>query len=151
MLLRSPSDRGGRTRTANRMSTQPERGRFVVSRRAIVDIVRASALGSYGVAGIGSLRPMDRLLRMTGLAEPGIRVDWRGGLRIDLDIRVARGLPIAEVARQVESAVRYAVRRAVGTEPAAVTIHVRGLAAALGAAPTSDPAPIDDRVLEEVR
>jgi uncharacterized alkaline shock family protein YloU len=133
------------------MSPQPERGRFAVSRRAIVDIVRASALGSYGVAGIGSRRPIDRLLRLTGLAEPGIRVDWREGLRIDLDLRVARGLPIAEVARQVESAIRYALRRALGTEPKAVTIHVRGLAATPGARPEPEATVIDDRLPEEVR
>jgi uncharacterized alkaline shock family protein YloU len=117
------------------MSAQPERGRFAVTRRAIVDIVRASALGSYGVAGIGSRRLVDRLQQLTGLAEPGIRVDLQGGLRIDLDLRVARGLPIAEVARQVESAVRYGLRRALGVEPKAVTIHVRGLATALGTPP----------------
>ena len=143
------------------MSTQPARGRFAVTRRAIVDIVRASALGSYGVAGIGPQRPIDRLLRLTGLAEPGIRVDWREGLRVEVDLRVARGLPIAEVARQVESAVRYALRRALGTQPVSVMIHVRGLAAAIGStpgrgAPASDADAVDQRrtdaapVLEEI-
>lgn len=131
------------------MSTQPDRGRFAVTRRAIVDIVRASVLGSYGVAGFGSRRPIDRLRRLLGLGEPGIRVDWRDGLRVDLDLRVARGLPVAEVARQVESAVRYALRRSLATEPAAVTIHVRGLAAAIGGAPavldTGDRADHADR------
>ncbi len=48
-------------------------------------------------------------------------------LAIDLDLLVAHGLPIAEVARQVDSAVRYAIRRALGREVDRLTIHVDGL------------------------
>ena len=36
-------------------------------------------------------------------------------------------MPIAEVARQVDSAVRYAIRRALGREVDRLTIHVDGL------------------------
>jgi len=36
-------------------------------------------------------------------------------------------VPVAEVARQVDSAVRYSLRHYIGTEVAALTIHVDGL------------------------
>ncbi len=47
--------------------------------------------------------------------------------RIDLDLTVAYGLPIAEVARQVDSAVRYSIRNALGRDVTRLTIHVDGL------------------------
>jgi uncharacterized alkaline shock family protein YloU len=62
-----------------------------------------------------------------GLDRPGIRLTTEGGLRLDLFINVAHGVPVAEVARQVDSAVRYSLRHYVGTEVAALTIHVDGL------------------------
>jgi uncharacterized alkaline shock family protein YloU len=108
------------------MSTYPVQGRSAVSRRAVVDIVRAAVLGSYGVVGFASrhrLDPIRRLLRM----EPAIRVAWAAGLHVDLHIQVAHGLPVAEVARQVESAVRYALRRTIDREVGTLTIHVEGL------------------------
>ena len=46
---------------------------------------------------------------------------------MDVRVTIAYGLPVAEVARQVDSAVRYALRRALGREVGAVTIHVEGL------------------------
>ena len=39
-------------------------------------------------------------------------------------------MPVAEVARQVDSAVRYALRRALGREVDRLTIHVDGLRSA---------------------
>jgi hypothetical protein len=48
-------------------------------------------------------------------------------VHLDLFITVAFGVPVAEVARQVDSAVRYSLRHYVGTEVAGLTIHVDGL------------------------
>jgi uncharacterized alkaline shock family protein YloU len=106
--------------------TGPNAGRSLVTRRAIVDIVRNATLGSYGVTGFtGSLAK--RMLGRLGAGQPGIRVSLEPPLAVDLDITVARGVPIAEVARQLDSAVRYAVRRSLGVELARLTIHVDGL------------------------
>ena len=69
-----------------------------------------------------------RIAERLGLAAP--RDPDRPGAAsspIDLDLTVAYGLPIAEVARQVDSAVRYALRRALGREVDRLTIHVDGL------------------------
>lgn len=108
----------------------PERsvaGRSIVTRRAIVDIVRTAVQGSYGVTGFSDPSFSRRLLRWVGLDRPGIRLTTAGGLHLDLFITVAFGVPVAEVARQVDSAVRYSLRHYVGTDVAALTIHVDGL------------------------
>jgi uncharacterized alkaline shock family protein YloU len=108
----------------------PERsvaGRSIVTRRAIVDIVRTAVQSSYGVTGFTDPSFGRRLLRWIGLDRPGIKVATQGGLRLDLYVTVAYGVPVAEVARQVDSAVRYSLRRLVGVEVASLRIHVDGL------------------------
>jgi uncharacterized alkaline shock family protein YloU len=116
----------------------PERrvpGRSAVTRRAITDIVRSAVLGSYGIAGFASPRPIDRLIRWLRLDEPAIRIRHEEGLRVALHVRVAYGLPVAEVARQVDSAVRFAVGRALGRQIDALTINVDGLDDEAGSGP----------------
>lgn len=120
------------------MPERPAPGRAVVTRRAVTDIVRTAVLGSYGVAGFATPAPWGHLVRLLGLGEPGIRVDLED-LAIELRIRVAYGLPIAEVARQVESAVRYALDRDLGRAPGGIEIHVDGLVQREG----SVPAPVE--------
>jgi uncharacterized alkaline shock family protein YloU len=138
----------------------------MVSRHAVVDIVRTATLGSYGVTGFAT-GLAGRIRERLGLGQPGIRVGFGAGgvgpastavnddrsepadLTIDLDLTVAYGVPVAEVARQVDSAVRYALRRALGHDVASVTIHVDGLELRPGQLPeprTADPKviPADD-------
>ncbi|TFG66499.1 MAG: Asp23/Gls24 family envelope stress response protein, partial [Thermomicrobiales bacterium] len=90
-----------------RMPTRPNPGRSLVTHQALVDLVRAATLGSYGVTGFAGAIP-ERLLERVGLAQPGIVVRSGAAIDIELDLTVAYGVPIAEVARQVDSAVRYA-------------------------------------------
>jgi uncharacterized alkaline shock family protein YloU len=102
-------------------------GQALATRRAVTDIVRTVTLGSYGVVDLGG----SALARWLGglLGRPsGIRVSLAGGrISIDLRLRVAHGVPIAEVARQVDSAVRFAIRRALRREVDRLTIRVAGL------------------------
>jgi uncharacterized alkaline shock family protein YloU len=102
-------------------------GRSLVSRRALTDLVRTAVIGSYGVTGFAGGRSWERIADWLGLPPRGIRIGLEPALTIDLDLTVAHGLPIAEVARQVDSAVRYAVRRALDREVDRLTIHVDGL------------------------
>jgi uncharacterized alkaline shock family protein YloU len=97
-----------------------------VTRRAVADIIRAAVRTSYGVTGMDA-GPLDRLLGALHVREPGIRIRLRPGFEVDLALTVGSGLPIAEVARQVDSSVRYAVRVATGHEIDRLTIHVGGL------------------------
>lgn len=120
--------------------TTPTPGRSLVSRRAVVDIVRAAALGSYGVIGFAGrpLGPIGRIAEMVGFPPAGLRVRLADGLAIDLDLVVAHGVPIAEVARQVDSAVRYEIRHALGREVDRLVIHVGGLRVAPAATAPGD-------------
>ena len=130
------------------MPTNPTAGRSLVTRRAVVDVVRAATLGSYGVTGFAG-GWIGRLRELLGLGQPGVVVtfgpdqdDGKQDLGIDLDLNVAYGLPIAEVARQVDSAVRYSLRNALGRDVTRLTIHVDGLRYQPGdlpAAPHHDP------------
>jgi uncharacterized alkaline shock family protein YloU len=123
----------------------PERsvmGRSLVSRRAIEDIVRSAVLGSYGVVGFVHDDGWGRLRRLVGLGGSGVRVRTGPEFTVDLRLTVAFGLPVAEVARQVDSAVRYALRRAVDREPDRLTIHVGGMRYEPSSVPPpSEPAP----------
>lgn len=130
------------------MSREPSTGRSLVTRRAIRDVVRSAVLSAYGVTGFAGGGPAGALLRRAGLAEPGLRVEVSPELMIDLRLTVSYGLPIAEVARQVESAVRYTLRHAVGREPARVSIRIGGLVhqpttSPVPAAPPGRPGPSD--------
>ena len=122
--------RGGtipRNQREERLPEEPRPGRALVTRRAIADIVRNATLGSYGVAGFA------------GTVPAGLRISLRGGgLRIWLRLSVASGLPIAEVARQLDSAIRHAVRQALGREIDRLSIKIAHLEAPPGGLP---PAP----------
>jgi uncharacterized alkaline shock family protein YloU len=130
----------------------PTHGRSLVTRQAVIDLIRSAALGSYGVTGFAG-SPVERLLARLGLAQPGIALRLDAGLEIELDLTIAYGVPVAEVARQVDSAVRYAIRRGLGREVGRLTIHVDGLRVAAGAAPPTiipaDPGAIRPRDLAD--
>jgi uncharacterized alkaline shock family protein YloU len=109
-----------------RVPSDPIPGRSLVTRRAVADIVRTAVLGSYGVTGFAASLP-ERLLARLGLATPGLEVSLGDGVGVELDLTVAYGVPIAEVGRQVDSAVRYALRRALGLEVSRLVIRIDGL------------------------
>ena len=106
---------------------QHEPSQSLVSRGAIGQVVRAAVVGSYGVTGLSDDRLVERLLVRLGLRPPAVLVRLGPGIQVELRILVAAGVPVAEVARQVDSAVRYAVRQAIEREIDGLTIHVGGL------------------------
>ena len=87
------------------------------------------------------------------LAHPGIVVRIDDGLDVELDLEVALGVPVAEVARQVDSAIRYAVKRSFDLEVRRLVIHVDGLRVQPGGAPpvvaAEDPTQIRTRDLAD--
>jgi uncharacterized alkaline shock family protein YloU len=120
-------------------------GRSLVTRRAVVDLVRSATLGSYGVTGFAA-SPLDRLLGWLGLAQSGIVVHLGDSLDIELDVTVAYGVPVAEVARQVDSAIRYSLGQALDVGIRRLTIHIDGLRFGPGGAPPSALHPDRDAV-----
>ena len=121
------------------MPDRPIGGRALVTRRAVIDIVRGVTLGQYGVAGFtGSWA--DRVLGWIENRPGGLRVSVAGGaLAIRMHLRVAQGLPIAEVARQVDHAVRHAIRTALGREVDQLSIRVASLEVHPGGEPPVPP------------
>ena len=126
------------------MPTHPSPGRLLVTRRAVGDIVRTAVLGSYGVTGFaGGI--VGHIFGALRAGQPGLRVTLHPEFAIDLDLTIGHGLPIAEVARQVDSAVRYAIRRSLGRDVDRLTIHVEGLKYQPGSVPGS-PIPLESEV-----
>jgi uncharacterized alkaline shock family protein YloU len=114
------------------VAIRPTPGRSLVTGRALIDLVRTATLGSYGVTGFAG-GPVARLVARLGLGQPGLVVRLDDGIEVELDLTVALGVPVAEVARQVDSAVRYAIRRALDREVNRLVIHVDGLRVQPGA------------------
>jgi uncharacterized alkaline shock family protein YloU len=112
-------------------------GRALVTRRAVIDIVRRVTLGSYGVIGFAG-GWLDRLVGGLERRPGGMRISLRDGkVGISLRLRVAHGVPIAEVARQVDASIRYAIRSALGKEVDRLSIRVAGVETR----PASEPPP----------
>ena len=123
------------------MSADRMPGRSLVTRRAIRDLVRTATLATYGVSGFSGGGPRGRLLERLGIAHPGLGLTVGETLTVDLDLDVAYGLPVAEVARQVEASVRYAIVDALGREPDRISIRIGHLRHEPGQAPVAEPAP----------
>lgn len=121
------------------MTADPIPGRSLVTKRAIRDLVRTAVLSVYGVSGFAGGGAAGRLLERVGLAHPGLHVQLEPELVVDLRLAVAYGLPIAEVARQVEASVRYTLTHALGRDPERVTIRIGRLRHEHGHAPAPDP------------
>jgi uncharacterized alkaline shock family protein YloU len=121
----------------------PTPGRSLVTKRAIRDLVRTAVLSSYGVTGFATGGPLGRVLERVGLAHPGIHLEIEPGIVVDLRLTVAYGLPIAEVARQVESSVRYTLKHALDREPDRVSIRIGKLVHQHTMAPMPAPAPAE--------
>jgi uncharacterized alkaline shock family protein YloU len=132
------------------VAIRPTPGRSLVTSRALRDIVRTATLGSYGVAGFAG-GPFGRLRERLGLGQPGLAVRLDDGIDIALDITISLGVPVAEVARQVDSAIRYSIRRALDRDVSRIVIHVDGLHIPTGGSlpavpatlPTAGPGPRD--------
>ena len=119
-----------------RVTADPIPGRSLATRRALRDIVRNATLSVYGVSGFAGGGAIGRLLERLGLAHPGLHVDADRELVVGLNLAVAYGLPVAEVARQVESTVRYAISNALGREPDRISIRIGRLRHEQGIAPS---------------
>ena len=118
------------------MSHESTPGHALATRRAVSDIVRAATLGSYGVTGFAA-PPLEAVLERLGLHQPGLRITLDERFTIELDLTMAYGVPVAEVARQVDAAVRYAILRALGRDVDRLIIHVGGLRVHPGGPPPS--------------
>jgi uncharacterized alkaline shock family protein YloU len=109
------------------VSHRPLPGHALITTRAVAELVQHAAATSYGVVGFADPNLASALLARLGRRVRGLRVRIAPTLDVELFIRVAFGVPIAEVASNVEAAVRYALHQALGRDIDAITIHVDGL------------------------
>ena len=124
-----------------RVTADPNPGRSLATHRAIRDVVRNATMSVYGVSGFAGGGAIGRLFERLGLAHPGLHVEVGETLSVDLNLAVAYGLPVAEVARQVESSVRYAISNAFGREPERISIRIGRLRHEQGIAPSPHESP----------
>jgi uncharacterized alkaline shock family protein YloU len=95
--------------------------------RAIGQIIRRAAASSYGVVAVSGPRWYHGLLARLGLGTPGVRVTTEPRLRVALYLALAPGVPVAQVASNVEKAVRYVIQRDLGRSIDELAIHVGGV------------------------
>jgi uncharacterized alkaline shock family protein YloU len=126
------------------VTAEPIPGRSLVTKRAIRELVRTAVLSVYGVSGFAGGGVLRRLLHRLGFGHPGLRLAVDEQLAVDLDLIVAYGLPVAEVARQVEASVRYTLRHALDREPDRVSIRIGSLRHVHGTAPARETARVDE-------
>ncbi|CAN5569363.1 hypothetical protein BH23CHL7_BH23CHL7_22620 [soil metagenome] len=81
---------------------------------SIARLIRDAALSAYGVAAVTDRRWRDRLAGRLGRRVPGVHVEEQGGLKVELHIELAQGVPAPAVAANVEESVRYIVQRELG-------------------------------------
>jgi len=105
-------------------------GRIEVSPTAIGSLASQAVLECYGVVG---MTPKDLASGIVEILQPashrrGVDVQMDGDdLVIDLYVVVEYGTRIAVVARNIQSAVKYAVEKALSVPVATVNVHVQDL------------------------
>ena len=109
------------------MPQRPLPGHGLVTSRAVAELVQRAAATSYGVVGFTGPDLAARIRSAFGRGTRGVKVRIVPTLDVELGLRVAFGVPIAQVASNVESAVRYATRQSLGREIDSLVIHVDGL------------------------
>ena len=112
------------------------------------------SFGDDAAEDAGGSGPPDKsgAAELESVGRPTALATSRGGpaVTIELQLTIAYGVPVAEVVRQVDSAVRYAVRRALEVDIGRLTIHVNGLRfqpgdpPAAAAPPDSNDVAVDD-------
>jgi uncharacterized alkaline shock family protein YloU len=110
---------------ADDLTLELERGRLVISREAVGEIVAETALGCYGVVGLSAGTRVRRMLRREGVSVDGDA----SALRIELYVVVEHGLNLAEVATTIRSQVAYELTRLTGFAVAAVEVVIQGVRA----------------------
>ena len=124
VLYHATDERPEERKEAHRWRTR--RSRAVASRRVGPLATSCGGPPSAPMAwsAVAGPRPWHTALAWIGRATPGVKVRIGPPLSVDLYLAVARGVPVAEVARNVDSAVRHGLRLALGREIDELAIHV---------------------------
>lgn len=88
-------------------------------------LIRSAAGGVYGVAAVGRPGRWATILGRLGLSR-GVTIGGDPGLTVEIDLALVPGVPVAQVARNVEEAVRYLVQRDGGHTIDELVVRVDG-------------------------
>ena len=105
-------------------------GRVEVSPTAIASLASQAVLESYGVVGMATKDLASGIVEILQPASHRRGVDVRiddEQIAIDLYVVVEYGTRIATVARNIQSAVKYSVEKALGVPVLSVNVHVQDL------------------------
>lgn len=105
-------------------------GKIEVAPRAIATIAARTVDQSYGIVGMAPHTLREGVAEVLHQKDAHKGVEVRIGsdsIEIDLYVIMEYGVRIAEVARNVQESVRYAVERALGMPVAQVNVRVQGL------------------------
>jgi uncharacterized alkaline shock family protein YloU len=105
-------------------------GKIEVAPRAIATIAARAVGQSYGVVGMAPHTLREGVAQVLRHEDAHKGVEVRMGndeVMIDLYVIIEYGTRVAEVARNVQENVRYAVEQALGMQVARVNVRVQGL------------------------
>jgi len=105
-------------------------GKIEVAPRAIATIAARAVGRSYGVVGMAPHTLREGVAQVLRHEDAHKGVEVRMGndeIMIDLYVIIEYGTRVAEVARNVQENVRYAVEQALGMQVARVNVRVQGL------------------------
>ncbi len=106
-------------------------GKIEVAQQAIATVASKAVIDSYGVVGMTHPRKRDGLaeLLQRDYSHRGVvvRTNDKSEIVIELYVVMEYGTRISEVARNVASAVKFAVEQALGLPIAQVNVNVQGI------------------------
>ncbi|MFN2217301.1 MAG: Asp23/Gls24 family envelope stress response protein [Anaerolineae bacterium] len=105
-------------------------GKIEVSPTAIASLASQAVLECYGVVGMATKDLASGIVEILAPASHRRGVDISiedGCIVIDLYVVIEYGTPIATVARNIQSVVKYTVERALSERVDAVNVHVQDL------------------------
>jgi uncharacterized alkaline shock family protein YloU len=104
-----------------------------IDQEQLARLVRRVAASAYGVAEVRGRGWYQRLLGWLDRPTAGVAVATEPQLRVEIDLAVVPGVPGAQVASNVEEAVRYLVQRDMGVAIDELEIRVGGVSVSAGA------------------
>lgn len=105
-------------------------GKIEVSPTAIASLASQAVLECYGVVGMATKDLASGIVEILQPASHRRGVDIQinqDRILIDLYVVIEYGTPIATVARNIQSVVKYSVERALSVPVVAVNVHVQDL------------------------
>jgi uncharacterized alkaline shock family protein YloU len=106
-----------------------QRSGAMIDVQALEALVRRAAASVYGVARVGGSSWRERLRRWLGRRSAGVHVTADEAVRVEIELSLLPGVPTAQVARNVEDAVRYLVQRDLGVAIDDLLVRVDGAVA----------------------